>query len=160
MILIFYNSLFCTSTQIPLHQKNQIPRIHSHESSIVPLSTLLSKNFLITKHRGSSTVSRSADSLLPADIVAARHHSPPWKIRIPGLENKDEVISDTVSTKHETRDEGEHEEPNWNDDDEGDQPRRMAEPRWRCTSSQDNDVSHEDHCYRRGLASRTKDISG
>lgn len=34
----------------------------------------------------------------------------------------------------------------------------MAEPRWRRTASQDNDVRHEDHRYQRGLASRTKDI--
>lgn len=49
-----------------------------------------------------------------------------------------------------------HEEP-WRRDDES-RLEGTAEPRWRCTASQDNDVRHEDHRYQRGLANRTKDI--
>lgn len=158
MILIFYNSLFCTSTQI----HRSIRRTKSLEFTHTNRPLIDSPLQKFPYHQ----TQRVEHSVTECRLVVAGGHRcratslPPWKIRIPGLENKDEVISDTVSTKHETRDEGEHEEPNWNDDDEGDQPRRMAEPRWRCTSSQDNDVTHEDHCYRRGLASRTKDISG
>lgn len=36
--------------------------------------------------------------------------------------------------------------------------RDMVGPRWRSGASKDNDVKHEDHRYRIGLASGTKDI--
>lgn len=36
--------------------------------------------------------------------------------------------------------------------------RDMVRPRWRSAASKDNDVKHEDHRYRIGLANGTKDI--